>query len=82
MTKSFLSKKNRTKRLHDGVVSLSHPYIHTYINPQTQPGDRAVIQSYTLQKPYMGSNCKYIQSALLNLSMEDNQNVVFIINTK
>ena len=29
----FDQKKQRSKRLHDDVVSLRNEYIHTYINP-------------------------------------------------
>ena len=57
-------------------------YIYTYINPQTQSGDRSITQSYTLQELYTGRDCKYILSTLLNLSMGDKQNNVFIVSTQ
>ena len=80
--KSFLSENIQPKWLHDNIVSLSHTYIHTYINPQTQYGYRATMQSYTAQQPHTGWDCKYIQVALLNLSMGDKHNDVVIFNTK
>ena len=82
MTKSFSPQKKRTKRLQDNVVSISNTYIHTYINPQTQSGDRAITQSYMVQHPHTGSNCKYNQYSVLNLSMGDKHNDLFIVNPK
>ena len=35
-----------------------------------------------VQQPYMGSNCKYNQSILLNLSMEDKYNDLVMVNPK
>ena len=58
------------------------PCIHTYINPQTQSGYRAITQSYRVQKYHMGSDYKYIQSSLINLSMGDIQNELVIVNPK
>ena len=48
MTNSFSLQKHITKRLHDKFISI----INTYINPQTQPVDLAITQSYTLHKPH------------------------------
>ena len=56
--------------------------MRTYIDPQTQPGDFARIQSYRVQQPCTGSDCKYNQSTLLNLSTENKQNDVVIVNPK
>ena len=39
-------QKNRTRELHEEVISLINTYIHTYINPQTPlriPCDNAVL---------------------------------------
>ena len=82
MTKSFSLQKHRTKHLHDEVVSLRNTCIHTYINPQTQSGDRAITQSYMVQHPHTGSNCKYNQYSVLNLSMGDKHDDLFIVNPK
>ena len=54
MTNSFSLQKHITKRLHDKFISIINTYIHTYINPQTQPVDLAITQSYTLHKPHTG----------------------------
>ena len=35
-----------------------------------------------VHQPYTGSDCKYIQPALLNLSMVDKRNDLVIVNTK
>ena len=57
-------------------------YIYIYKYLQSQPGDRATTQSYTVQQPHMGGNIEYNESILLNLSMGDKQNYVVIINPK
>ena len=57
-------------------------YIYTYINLQNHSGDRTITKSYTVQKPQTESNCKYIQSYLLNISMGDKQNDAVIVNPK
>ena len=36
----------RDKQLHNKVFYLINIYIHTYINPQTQSGDSAIMYSY------------------------------------
>ena len=54
--------------------------MHTYINVQNQSGDRAITQSYTVQKPHTWSDYKYIQPTLLNLSIGDKQNDKVIVN--
>ena len=56
--------------------------MYTYINPQTHSGYRAIMQSYTVQQPHTEIDCKYNQSALLNLSMGDKQNDVVIFKPK
>ena len=61
MTKSFSLRKHRTKNLHDEVVSIRNTHINKYINPQTQPGDCEIIQSYTVYKPHTGRYFKYNQ---------------------
>ena len=40
------------------------------------------MQSYTVHQPHTGIDCKYIQSALLNLSMGDKKNDVVVFNPK
>ena len=40
------------------------------------------MQAYMVQKPHRGGDCKYIQSALLNLSMGDKQNYLVISDPK
>ena len=75
-------QKNTTKWLHDKVVSFVHKYINTYINQKTQSGDRAITQSYTVHKYHTGSDFKYNQSALLNLSMGDKQNDAVVVSPK
>ena len=82
MIKSFYLQNQRTKRLHNEVVSLSNKYIHTYINPQIQSGDRAITHYYTVHQHHMGSNYKQNQFALLNLSMGDKNSDSVIANTK
>ena len=71
MTISFYPQKQRAKRLHDVVVSLGNTFLHTYINKQTQSVDCAIMQSYMVQQPHMGSYCKYNQCYLITLSMGD-----------
>ena len=73
-------QKHITKGLNNEVVSISNTYIHTYINSQTQSVDRAITQSYTVQKPQTGSYLKYNQYALLNLIMGDKHNYLVIVN--
>ena len=73
---------HRTKRLHYKVVSFRNTHMHTYINPQSQSGDRSITQYYTVQQPHTGSDCKYNQYSQLNLIMGYKQNDVVVINTK
>ena len=71
-TKRIISKSVTTKSFIYGIIepncytrrsflSEIHIYIYTYINLQTQSGDRVVTQSYTVQKIYTVSDCKYNQ---------------------
>ena len=80
MTKSFSLQNKIAKGVHDEVIYFSNTYIYIYL--QTQPGDRAITQSYTVQQPHTGSNIEYNESIFLNLSMGDKQNYVVIINPK
>ena len=82
MTESYSLQKNRTKRLHDDVISIKNTYIHTYINPQTQSKDRAITQSYMVNQPCIGRDCKQNKYALFKLSMGYKQNDVVIENPK
>ena len=60
---------------------ISQKYIYKYkYQYTTQSGDRAINQSYKVQKPPTESDCKYYQSALLNLSTIYKQNDVVIVN--
>ena len=68
--------------MHDEVISFRNKYIHTYINPKNQSGDRAITQYYTVHHPHTWSNCKYNQPALLKLSMRDKQDDIVIVNKK
>ena len=60
---------------------LSRKYIYTYIYQYvTQSGDRAIMQSYIVHQNRTGINCKYNQSAILNLSTVNKQNDFVIVN--
>ena len=57
-----------------GHPSKKYAHIYTYINQQTQSGDFEITNYYMLQKPHMGSKCKYNQYDLLIMSMGDKNN--------
>ena len=80
--KVILSLKTYNQRWHDHIVSLINTYIHTYTRLQTHPGDFTINQYYTVHQPQTGSNCKYNQSALLNISMGYTQNNAVIVDPK
>ena len=79
MAKSFISKSIQPNGYRNTYI---HIYIYVYANCQTQSVDRMITQSYKLQQPNTVSDCKYIQSAISNLSMIERQDDVVIVNTK
>ena len=58
MKNSSSFQKHTTKWLPDKLISTRNTYTYTHINPKTQSGDRVIIQSYTVQQPLTGGNCK------------------------